>query len=343
MSHRRIAQARRAEVRYRPATMANRVTPLRRLHLALCALALAAPAARAGDPVPPAPTAAQAAGAPAPAAPAPAVQAPAPQAPASPPPAAPPSPQAPAPFVLPPEELPLRVAPPVPIGFLLAWKPSVLSLRVDSGAGGKYGSDKFQPLRAMASYTRQLDDQSPFVGRIELEGGQFSTDDQVTADPNRFFAGSTGAEWIARVTMGASTKVSSTFNILGAIGAFSRYQWGKPSGGAPTLGVFGAVASSELEFRIAPTFTVLVFGEVALAPFPFWAQAQLGDLSDCSEIKGRLQLSLDVTPDFAVDVGFEVARWHLAFTRSTILGTADQALLIAARQFQLTLGARWKK
>lgn len=340
MKVRRIAQAPGAEVRYRPPTMPT-CTSLRR-RVPSCvpwALLFAAAAAAAGEPASPAPTAAQAAGV------APAAAPPASEAlpPARPQPAPAPPPKAPE--TIAPEEVPLPSPAPVPIGFLLAWKPSILSVRVDAGQGAKFGSDKVQPLRLMASYTRSLDELAPFVGRIEVEGGQFSTDDEGSGPG--LFAGSTGAEWIGRLTVGASTKVFSGFNILGSIGFFSRYQWGRASGGAPTLGVFGAVASSELQFRVAPVLTVVLFGEVALAPFPYWAESRLGDLSDCSEIKGRLQLSLDLTQDFAIDLGFELARWHLAFTRSTILSTDNpptpQALLIGARQFQLTLGARWKK
>jgi len=35
-----------------------------------------------------------------------------------------------------PREIPIVVPTPIPVGFLVAWKPTLLSVRVDSGAGG---------------------------------------------------------------------------------------------------------------------------------------------------------------------------------------------------------------
>ncbi|MBS2024697.1 MAG: hypothetical protein JST92_20030 [Deltaproteobacteria bacterium] len=236
-------------------------------------------------------------------------------------------------------ETPIPIPPPVPVGFLIAWKPTILSVRVDDGSGSRFGSDKFQPLRLLVRYTHLFQDLSPFVGRLEAEGGQFQTDTERTN------IGSDGADFTLRATVGSSTKVSSFFNVLGSIGAITRYQWGRPTGGAPTIGVLGAVANSEFEFRVLPSCTLILFGEVALTSVPYFAQANLGELSDASEIKARLQLSFDITRNVSTDVGFEFTRWHSAFTQSTILGNANptQALLIEDREFQLTLGVRFKR
>ncbi len=236
-------------------------------------------------------------------------------------------------------ETPIPIPPPVPVGFLVAWKPTILSVRVDDGSGSRFGSDKFQPLRLLVRYTHLFEDMSPFVGRMEIEGGQFQTDTERTN------IGSDGADFTLRATVGSSTKVSSFFNVLGSIGAITRYQWGRPTGGAPTIGVLGAVANSEFEFRVLPSCTLILFGEVALTSIPYLAQANLGELSDASEIKARLQLSFDITRNVSTDVGFEFTRWHSAFTQSTILGNANptQALLIEDREFQLTLGVRFKR
>ena len=52
-----------------------------------------------------------------------------------------------------PAETPIVVPSPIPVGFLVAWKPTLLSIRIDSGQGAQFGSDKFQPLRILGRYT----------------------------------------------------------------------------------------------------------------------------------------------------------------------------------------------
>jgi hypothetical protein len=58
-----------------------------------------------------------------------------------------------------------------------------------------------------------------------------------------------------------------------------------------------------------------------------------------------VQFSLDVAPNTAIDIGYDLTRWHLSFTESNALapaGPADKALLIEAREHALTFGVRWK-
>ena len=101
----------------------------------------------------------------------------------------------------------------------------------------------------------------------------------------------------------------------------------------------------ELEYRLAPLLTVSGYFEGALAPFPYAAQRNLGDLSDASEIRLRLQVSVDVSPRTAVDVGYDFTRWHASFSGSSVLDpsrAADQALLLEAREHAITFGVRWK-
>lgn len=327
----KVARAIRNDLRYLPSTMRIPFPGDLLLATALL-LSFAIPAsARAQEPSP-APTAAETAGVKATLPPAP---------PAAPAPAADCGPCAQRSAKPPKDELvetPILVPSAVPTGFLIAWKPCIAAVRVNAGARETFGSDKVQPLRALVRYTHLFDERSPFAGRLEIEGGRFQTDSESA------YAGSDGADVTLRALGGAATRVSQNWNILGSIGAITRYQWGKPSGGVPTIGVFGVVANSELEFKVSPSISVIFMGEVALTPFPYLAQKDLGDLADGSEVKGRIQLSVDLTRGLAVDVGFELTRWHASFSRLTILDALnpDHALLIEARDYQLTFGARWK-
>ena len=111
------------------------------------------------------------------------------------------------------------------------------------------------------------------------------------------------------------------------------------------MGVFGISSNIELEYRLAPLLTVSGYFEGALTPFPYAAQHNLGDLSDASEIRLRLQLSVDVSPRAAVDIGYDFTRWHASFSASSVLDPsrpADQALLLEAREHAITFGVRWK-
>ena len=279
----------------------------------LLALLLAAPAARAADPLPPAPAL---------------------------------SAEEPAPPAHPGlhtdeteiAETPIVVPPPVPVGILLAWKPMLLSVRVDNGTGQKFGSDKFQPVRFLGRYTFQPQPDTPLVGRVEVEGGQFKSDTQNT------FIGSVGTDVTGRAMVGVATRLSSGVTVLASVGAITRYQYGRASGGAPTIGVFGALSNMELELRLFPIITLSLFAEAALAPFPYAAQSDLGELSDTSEFRARIQFSVDLFRDIALDLGYDFTRWHTSFTGSTILGNPqpDQALLFEDREHALTLGVRWK-
>jgi hypothetical protein len=107
------------------------------------------------------------------------------------------------------------------------------------------------------------------------------------------------------------------------------------------MGTFGAVTNMELEFCIHPVVMLSIFGEAALAPIPYYVQPSLGELDDSSEIKGRIQLSFDLTRQSAVDIGFDATRWHTTLTKTTILGGTGQALLLENRELALTLGLRW--
>ena len=53
------------------------------------------------------------------------------------------------------------------------------------------------------------------------------------------------------------------------------------------------------------------------------AQANLGNLSDASELRARLQFSVDLSPTLIFDLGYDFTRWHASFTGSTIVGTAS--------------------
>jgi hypothetical protein len=238
-----------------------------------------------------------------------------------------------------PREIPISVPSPIPVGFLVAWKPALVSVRVDSGAGAQFGSDKLQPLRALVRYTTTAFDQK-LLARAELEGGQLQTDTQGTT------LGSNGFDLTARLLGGVVQRISPGLNLTAAAGFITRYQWGtEAQGGAPRIGIFGATSNLEVEYRIAPLLTVEAYVEGALAPLPYAAQHNLGLLSDASELKARLQLSLDIAPRAAVDFGYDFTRWHATFTGSNVLdpaGTADKALLVESRDHALTIGVRWK-
>ena len=240
-------------------------------------------------------------------------------------------------------ETPIPVPPVLPTGILIAWKPMLLQVRADNGGKpddikDQFSSDKLSPLRLLVRYTQLFDEKMPFVGRFEFEGGEFKSDPQATFNGS---LGSTGADFTGRIMVGAATRVSPGFTVLGSIGAITRYQYGKANGGVPTMGTFGAVTNMELEFRIHPVVTLSIFGEAALAPIPYYVQPNLGELDDSSEVKGRIQLSFDLTRQSALDIGFDATRWHTTFTKTTILGGTGQALILENRELALTLGLRW--
>ena len=233
-----------------------------------------------------------------------------------------------------PKETAISVPVPSPAGFMLAWRPMVLTYRLDTGGGSKFGSDKFQPLRGLARYTVMAKEGAPFFGRFELEGGQFQTDQQ-----NQFF-GSNGYDFTGRIVGGASTRLFPGVLFIAGVGVISRYTHGAANGGSPTIGIFGAVASAELEWRIYPILTLGFSAEAAVAPLPYGADKNLGDLSDASEIRGRIQLSLDVAVNTSVEVGYDFTRWHSTFVSSTILENPSQALVLEAREYAFTFGVR---
>jgi len=237
-----------------------------------------------------------------------------------------------------PAETPISVPPPIPVGFLIAWKPALLSVRVDSGAGSEFGSDKWQLLRALGRWTTTLLDDRMMV-RAEIEGGQFQSDTPLAL-------GSEGVDLTARLLGGTAVRLSQGFVVTASAGLITRYQWGTgPQSGAPRGGIFGVSSNIEVEYRIAPLLSVSGYLEWALAPFPYNMQPNLGDLSDASEFRARLQFSFDVTSSAAIDVGYDFTRWHSSFTNSSVLdptGPADKALLLEDREHAITLGIRWK-
>ena len=236
-------------------------------------------------------------------------------------------------------EIPIDVPSPIPVGFLIAWKPALVSVRVDSGAGSQFGSDKFQPLRFLGRYTTTAFNDK-LLARAELEGGRLQTDTQGTT------LGSNGADLTARLLGGIVQRISPGLNLTATAGFITRYQWGtEAQGGAPRIGIFGVASNLEVEYRIAPLLTVEAYVEGALAPLPYAAQRNLGVLSDASELKARLQLSVDIAPSAAVDFGYDFTRWHATFAASSVLdpaGSADHALLVESRDHALTIGLRWK-
>ena len=235
-----------------------------------------------------------------------------------------------------PAEVPILVPSPIPIGFLFAWKPTLLSVRLDSGQGSQFGSDKLQPLRFLGRYTTTLLGEK-FLARAELEGGQFQSDRQSTER-----IGTDGYDLTLRLLGGTATRIAPGFIVTASAGLLTRRQWGRAVGGAPNIGLLGVTSNAEFEYRIAPLITVSAYVEGGLTPFPYGAQENLGVLSDASEFRLRMQFSLDLSPHTALDIGYDFTRWHVSFAQSSVLGTPDQALLIEAREHALTLGLRWK-
>jgi hypothetical protein len=237
-----------------------------------------------------------------------------------------------------PVEIPIVAPSPVPVGYLVAWKPTVLSVRVDGGEGAQFGSDKIQLLRGLGRWTTTLFDDK-LMARAELEGGQFQSDTQGTR------LGSDGVDLTGRFLFGTATRVTPGFTITASAGPITRFQWGAAHGGAPRLGVFGIGSNIELEYRVAPLLTVSTYFEGALTPLPYASQPNLGKLSDASELRLRLQLSLDVSTRAAVDFGYDYTRWHASFSASNVLDPTrppNQALLLEAREHAITFGIRWK-
>ena len=238
-----------------------------------------------------------------------------------------------------PEGTVIPVPTPSPSGFTVAWKPALLTVRLDDGHGEKFGSDKLQPLRMLARYTGIAKEGTPFFGRAELEGGTFQTDTESRG------VGSSGYDIAGRFSFGAATRLFEGVLFIASVGGLVRYQHGAATGGAPTLGNFGILANAEVEYRIYPFITLSIMGEAAVAPFPFAADRNLGDLSDASEVRARIALSFDLTLNLALEVGYDFTRWHNTFTGSTILRGSDptgQALVVEAREYAATLGLRWK-
>jgi hypothetical protein len=228
----------------------------------------------------------------------------------------------------------IEVPDPTPTGLLIAWKPALLSVRVDSGSGSRFGSDSLQPLRGLARYTVRLGEDKPYFGRVELEGGRFETEN--------LGLGSTGVDWTVRVLVGAATRITSGVILIASAGLLTRYEVGRSQGGAPTIGIFGLDSNIELEMRLFPSITLSGYLEGAITPYPYLAQSNLGDLSDADEVRLRLQVSIDVSRSATMEFGYDLTRWHATFTNSTILGTVDRALLVETREHAATFGLRFK-
>ncbi|MCA1828956.1 MAG: hypothetical protein ABR567_01360 [Myxococcales bacterium] len=241
-----------------------------------------------------------------------------------------------------PAETPILVPSPIPVGFLLAWKPMVLSVRTDTGSGAQYGSDTFQPFRLLGRYTTTLLEER-MLARAEIEGGEFRTDSQSVNGVVRI--GSDGFDVTARALIGTAVRIASGFTITASTGLITRLQRGRAVGGAPNIGVFGATSNTELEFRVAPLVSLSAFIEGGLLPWAYAEQKDLGELGVTSEFRTRLQVSIDVSTRMSVDVGWDFTWWHASFTQSRILSptnTPDQALLVEAREHALTIGLRWR-
>jgi hypothetical protein len=232
------------------------------------------------------------------------------------------------------KEIPIAVPDPIPTGLLLAWKPTILSVRVDSGQGSRFGSDSLEALRGLARFTFRVQHEKPFFGRFEVEGGRFETDN--------LGIGQSGVDWTARVLAGAATRLSAGVVLVASAGLITRYEVGRSSNGAPRVGVFGFDSNIELSFRIFPTLTVSGYLEGAITPFPYLAQSNLGDLSDADELRARLQISIDISRSAAMDFGYDFTRWHATFTNASILPTTDRALILESREHAATFGVRYR-
>jgi len=236
-----------------------------------------------------------------------------------------------------PIETPISVPSVVPVGFLIAWKPTIISLRLDSGKGAEFGSDTFEALRALARYTTTLFGEK-LLARAEIEGGQFRTDSQ-----GKNF-GSNGFDLTARALGGTATRINQSLTVTASAGLITRYQRGtEAQGGVPRVGILGVTSNLEFEFRVAPVVTASAFVEGGITPLAYGTQPNVGVLSDASELRLRLQFSIDLSPRTAVDIGYDFTRWYASFSGSTVLGNSTPgALLIEAREHAITLGVRWK-
>ncbi|HYZ89601.1 MAG TPA: hypothetical protein VE620_09925 [Myxococcales bacterium] len=232
------------------------------------------------------------------------------------------------------KEIPIEVPDPTPTGLLIAWKPSILSVRVDSGTGAKFGSDSLEPLRGLARFTFRVRHDKPFFGRFELEGGRFETEN--------LGLGSSGVDWTFRALAGAATRISAGVVLVASAGLITRYEVGRSANGAPTIGVFGFDSNIELSMRLFPTITISGYLEGAITPFPYLAQSNLGDLSDADQVRARFQVSIDITRSAAMDFGYDFTRWHAVFTNASILPTTDRALIIETREHAATFGVRYR-
>jgi len=231
-------------------------------------------------------------------------------------------------------EIPIEVPDPAPTGLLIAWKPALLSVRVDSGQGSRFGSDSLEPLRGLARYTLRINPDKPFFARVELEGGRFETENQGL--------GSSGVDWTVRILAGAATRISPGIVLIASAGALTRYEVGRSAQGAPTFGMFGLDSNIELSIRLFPTITLSGYLEGAITPYPYLAQSNLGDLSDADQVRVRVQVSIDISRSAAMDFGYDFTRWHAVFTNSTILNTVDRALLVETREHAATFGVRYR-
>src|SRR5205807_5225920 len=102
----------------------------------------------------------------------------------------------------------IPVPSPIPVGFLLAWKPTLLSLRVDNGQGApQFGSDKVQPLRGLFRYTTTFLSEK-LLARAEMEGGQFQSD---TQNAPEVMLGTDGYDFTLRLLGGTATRIFSGF------------------------------------------------------------------------------------------------------------------------------------
>ena len=236
-----------------------------------------------------------------------------------------------------PPETPISVPSSIPVGFLIAWKPTIISVRIDTGKGSEFGSDTFEALRALGRYTTTLFGEK-LLARAEIEGGQFRTDTQGAR------LGSNGFDLTARALGGTATRINQGLTVTASAGLLTRYQRGtEAQGGAPRVGILGFTSNLEFEFRVAPVVTLSAFFEGGLTPIAYGTQPNVGVLSDASELRFRLQASIDLSPKTAVDIGYDFTRWHASFSGSTVLGNSNpDALLLEAREHAVTLGVRWK-
>jgi len=81
-----------------------------------------------------------------------------------------------------------------------------------------------------------------------------------------------------RFLAGAATRITSGVVLTAGAGVLTRYEWGRPTGGVPTIGMFGVASNLELDIRLLPAISMGFFVEGAIAPFPYLAQTNLGDL-----------------------------------------------------------------